>query len=488
MAISDKRDKVVAVQPAGDLSPFSGLYLDRYELTMALAYRKAGRADEPAVFDYFFRQLPFGGGYAVFAGLGTLVEALEAFRFGPDECAFLRHDGFPDDFLDYLRGFAFRGSIWAPPEGEPVFPIEPIVRVEGGLLETQIIETLLLNVVNFQTLIATKAARCRAAAAGRAVSEFGFRRAHGLGARWASRAACIGGASTTSNLDAARAGALRTAGTMAHAFVQSYEREIDAFRCYAHVHGSRTILLLDTYDTLRSGLPNAITIARELESRGAALAGVRLDSGDLAYLSVRVREGLDQAGFPNVKIVASNQLDEYVIRSLLGQGAPIDIFGVGTSLATGMPDAALDGIYKLAAVTESPRIKCSESVTKTTLPGRKTVTRFRDDQGHFRADAVHFASDPPPRIMVHPHEPHPRLDLSSWTAEPLQRRVVADGRVEHPLPGVEEAAAYARQREQALPPEHRRFENPHRYKVGLSPELRSGRDLLLAEKQQNHLP
>lgn len=455
---------------------------------MALAYWRDGRAEEPAVFDYFFRRLPFGGGRAVFAGLGTLLEALADFRFGEDECAFLRDDGFPADFLVYLRSFSFRGAIWAPPEGEPVFPLEPLVRVEGGLLETQIIETLLLNILNFQTLVATKAARCRQAAAGRPVSEFGLRRAQGLGGRWASRAACIGGAATTSNLDAARASGLATAGTMAHAFVQSYDSELTAFRRYADIHGGATVLLLDTYDTLHSGLPHALTVARELQARGAALAGVRLDSGDLAYLSIRVREELDRAGLPDVRIVASNQLDEYVIRSLIQQGAPIDVFGVGTALATGMPDAALDGIYKLAAAGGVPRVKCSDTVTKATLPDRKAVTRFRDRDGCFRADAIHLASEAPPASMLHPYEPGRRLDLSSWHGEPLHRLVLRDGRMAEPLPDVGAAAVHARQREQALPPEHLRFENPHAYKVGLSPALAAARDRLLAEKQTRNLP
>ncbi|RME92396.1 MAG: nicotinate phosphoribosyltransferase [Verrucomicrobia bacterium] len=466
--------------PASKTPPlFSGLYTDRYELSMAWVYWREGRADTPAVFDYFFRTLPFHGGYAVFAGAATLVEALEQFRFGEGEREFLRREGFDPEFVEALREFRFRGSIWMPPEGEVVFPLEPVARVEGGLLETQLIETLLLNVLNFQTLIATKAARCVEAARGRIVSEFGLRRAQGLAGRWASRAAAIGGCASTSNLDAARRYGLRSAGTMAHAFVQSHGDELAAFRAYAEVHGSNTVLLLDTYDTLRSGLPNAITVARELAARGQRLAGVRIDSGDLAYQARAVRQALDAAGFPDVKIVASNQLDEFLIRSLLEQGAPIDVFGVGTALAAGLPEAALDGVYKLAECDGRPCLKRADGLAKQTLPGRKAVSRYRDADGRFAADAIHLADEPPPDRMIHPHDPMRRLKLEGWQAEPLLRPVVENGRPVAALPDVSAAAAHARERLAALPAEHHRFENPHVYKVGISPRLAALREELM---------
>jgi nicotinate phosphoribosyltransferase len=462
-------------------APVSGLYADRYELTMACAYWRDGRADELAVFDYFFRSLPFDGGYAIFAGANSLVEVLADFQFGPEQLEFLRDDGFDSEFLRYLDRFRFQGSIWMPPEGEPVFPLEPVARVEGGLLEAQIVESLLLNVLNFQTLIATKAARCRHAAQGRTISEFGLRRAQGIGGRWASRAACIGGCDSTSNLDAAFRYGLRSAGTMAHSFVQSYGDELTAFRKYAEVHGSNTVLLLDTYDTLGSGLPHAITVARELAARGERLAGVRLDSGDLAYLSRAVRAALDEAALGAVKVMASNKLDEYVIRSLLDQNAPIDVFGVGTALAAGLPDGALDGVYKLAACGGQPRMKRSEGLAKATLPGRKTVARFCDRNGGFRADAIHLTDEPAPARMLHPHDPTQELDLSGWNAEPLLRPVFQAGRPAQTLPDVSAAADYARQRETLLPVEHRRFENPRHYKVGIGPRLASLRDSMLAQ-------
>lgn len=467
-------------QALGEAPPvLSGLYTDRYELSMAWAFWRAGRANEPAVFDYFFRTLPFHGGYATFAGAGTLVAALDQFRFENRELTFLHKHGFSSDFLDYLQSFRFRGSIWMPAEGEPVFALEPVARVEGTLIEAQLIETLLLNVLNFQTLVATKAARCRDAARGRALSEFGLRRAHGLGGLWASRAACIGGCTSTSNMEAAALYGLQTAGTMAHSFVQSYEDELTAFRAFAHVHGSNTVLLLDTYDTLHSGLPNAIVVGRELAARGQKLAGVRLDSGDLAYLSREVRKALDAAGLGEVKIIASNQLDEFVIRSLLEQGAPIDIFGIGTALAAALPDGALDGVYKLAECNGKPRMKYTAGLVKQTLPGRKTVSRYTDADGWFRADAIHLVDEPPPDRMIDPHDPTRRLWLAQWQPEPLLNLVVKDGEPVAPLPDVHAAAEYARARADRLPPEHRRFENPHIYKVGISPRLAALRDELV---------
>lgn len=458
---------------------FSGLYTDRYELSMAWVYWREGRAETPAVFDYFFRTLPFGGGYAVFAGAATLVEALQQFRFGEAELEFLRREGFEPAFVEALRQFEFRGSVWMPPEGEVVFPFEPVARVEGGLLETQLIETLLLNVLNFQTLIATKAARCVHAARGRVVSEFGLRRAQGPAGRWASRAAAIGGCASTSNLDAARRYGLSSAGTMAHAFVQSYQEELAAFRAFAQVHGSNTVLLLDTYDTLRSGLPNALIVARELAARGQRLAGVRIDSGDLAHQARLVRNTMDAAGLQDTKIVVSNQLDEFLIRSLLEQDAPIDVFGVGTALAAGLPEAALDGVYKLAMCAGRPCLKRADGLAKQTLPGRKAVSRYQDGEGRFRADAIHLADEPPPERMIHPHDPTRRLKLEGWRAAPLLRPVIQHGRPVAPLPGVAEAAAYARERLTALPAEHHRFEHPHLYPVGISPHLAALREELM---------
>jgi len=448
---------------------FCGLYTDRYELAMAAAYWRADRAEETACFDYSFRSLPFGGGFAVFAGLATLVERLRDFRYSPAQLDFLERDGFERAFLEHLAGFRFRGSVRAPREGEPVFPGEPVATIEGGLLECQLVETLVLNVLNFQTLVATKAARCRLAAGKRLLSEFGLRRSHGQGGLWASRAAIVGGFDTTSNMEAAFREGLPAAGTMAHAFVQSYDSELEAFRAYAREHGSKTALLLDTYDTLGSGLPNAIKVARELETQGAALAGVRLDSGDLGALAGKVRRELDAAGLEGVKIAVSDRLDERVIARLVGEGAPIDFFGVGTALATGRPDAALDGVYKLALCGGKPRLKASETPEKATLPGRKTVWRYADADGVYRADLIALAEDPnpPATVAVMPEE----LRGASLAETELLRAVVADGEPVEPLPSATEAAAYAREALDKLPAECKDLERPADYFVDVSEAL-----------------
>lgn len=446
---------------------------------MAYSYWKSGRAEELAVFDYFFRRLPYDGGYAVFAGLETLVELLAAYRFHDNDLRFLEEEGFEKDFLDYLSKFQFQGTILSPPEGEIVFPNEPIARVEGGLVETQLIETLLLNVLNFQSLIATKACRCRVVAGDKSLSEFGLRRAQGLAGRWASRAAVVGGFDSTSNLDAAKRYGIQSTGTMAHSFVQSFESELEAFRDFAKTHKSGTVLLVDTYDTLESGLENAITVAKELAKEGHSLKGVRLDSGDLAYLSKRVRSRLDSAGLSEVKIVVSNQIDEYLIRSLFDQGAKIDVFGIGTSLATGHPDAALDGVYKLSQVADKPKIKFSDSIGKVTLPGVKTVTRFQDVNGYFAGDAIHLDSESVPEIMIHPSETQKHLSLTGFTSSPLLTKVVERGKSCHQLVNSIGASTYRKERLSKLPTEHLRIENPHTYKVGLSTQLLELRTNLL---------
>ncbi len=448
-----------------------GLYTDRYQLEMALAYWQEGRREEKACFDYFFRKNPFGGAFTVFAGLDTLLKAVQAFRFPQPTLAYLEACGFPGKFLKYLVDFRFKGRIYAMREGEIVFPLEPLLRVEGNLIETQVIETLILNVLNFQSLIATKAARCCRLAGDRAVSEFGLRRAQGLGGIWGSRAAVIGGCASTSNLEAGRLYDLPIVGTMSHSFVQSYGDELEAFRAFARVHCSNTVLLLDTYDTLRSGIPNAIRVAQEMAQRGDTLRGVRLDSGDLAYMSAMARRQLDEAGFDQVAVVVSNQIDEWIIRSLNEQGAAIDIFGVGTKLAVGHPDAALDGVCKLSLVNGQPRMKLSDTRIKATLPGRKTVTRFKDGKGRFKADAIHLATEDIPDRMIHPYEPKKQMSLQDLTPEPLLTQVLDGDAVMNPARSVQEIASHVRKRIGQLPGEHLRLENPHTYRVGISPGL-----------------
>ncbi|MCS7049178.1 MAG: nicotinate phosphoribosyltransferase [Verrucomicrobiae bacterium] len=461
-----------------------GLWVDRYELSMAWVYWREGRAREPATFDYFFRTLPFGNGYAVFAGAATLVEWLESYRFDEEACGFLSRQGFPPEFLDYLRGWRFGGTVWTAREGEVVFPWEPVARVTGGLLEAQLIETLLLNVLNFQTLIATKAARCCEAAAGRFVSEFGLRRAQGLGGLWASRAAVIGGCVSTSNMAAAARYDVPSAGTMAHSFVQSYEDELTAFRKFAEVHGSNTVLLLDTYDTLRSGLPHAITVARELAARGQRLMGVRLDSGDLGALAKAVRAGLDAVGLREVKILVSNQLDERAIARLVAEGAPIDGFGVGTLLATGQPDAALDGVYKLAECGGRPRMKISEGLSKANLPGRKLVRRYEDGEGKFVGDVICLETEPVGEEVERLDEELPVPRVAGLEGESVLVPVMVNGEaVAENLVSVRAAAAYGRARREKLPVGVRRLEHAARYPVGMSAGLARLREQLVVESR-----
>ena len=465
----------------GKMLRVSGLYTDFYQLSMSQAYYLSGRKTEKAIFDYFFRKLPFDGGYAVFAGLEVLLEQIESLKFGEDDLEYLAVQGFDQQFLQYLRSFKFEGNIYSAREGDLVYPTRPVAIVEASLIEAQILETLLLNFLNYQTLIATKASRMRQAAGDRHLIDFGMRRAHGPAALHASRAAIIGGFNATSNVEAAKEYNIPVSGTMAHSFIQSFDDELQAFRNYAEKWPHDCILLVDTYDTLKSGVPNAVRVAREMEKQGHRLKGIRLDSGDLAYLAKKSRVLLDEAGLPYVKIAVSNQLDEYVIRSLLGQDAPIDVFGVGTSLVTGQPDAALDGVYKLAFVADKPRIKLSESIAKVTLPFKKQVHRiYNGEHMALGAECISLWDEREVTQMFHPFEPGKFFRFSNHKTEPLLHQVMAKGKRISPPRSLDEIAAYSKARLQQLPLEYKRFENPHRYKIGLSRELKDSRDQLIA--------
>lgn len=449
----------------------SGLYTDMYELAMAEAYFKEKKQDDRACFDYFFRKLPFAGGYVIFCGLGELLPVIETLHFNSDEINWLHKQGFDKDFLSWLEAFRFKGTIRSMPEGEITFPLEPLLQVEGSLAEVQLIETLLLNYLNFQSLIATKAARMRYAAGDRHLSEFGLRRAQSLGGISASRAAIAGGFDSTSNMYSAKKYDIKAVGTMAHSFIQSQEDELTAFRKFAEAEPHNCTLLVDTYDTLKSGIPNAIKVAKEMREKEQQLQGIRLDSGDLAYLSKRGRKMLDDAGFPDVQIVVSNQLDEYLIKSLLEQKAPIDVFGVGTSLAAGQPDAALDGVYKLSEINGQPKIKLSENIQKVTLPGAKQVYRYIDEAGYFLADAIALSKDGIPNKMIHPYDSEKTMILDTKMATPLLNKIMENGKsllkTYHP----KDVAIFAQKKLQLLPEEHKRFNNPHIYKVGISEPL-----------------
>ncbi len=449
----------------------SGLYTDMYELAMAEAYFKEKRQDAPTCFDYFFRKLPFGGGYIIFCGLGELLPVIQTLHFNSNEIDWLHKQGFNSNFLSWLEAFRFKGTVRSMKEGEIAFPLEPLLTVQGGLAEVQLIETLLLNYLNFQSLIATKAARIRYAAGEKYLSEFGLRRAQALGGISASRASIAGGFNSTSNMFASKRYGLKAVGTMAHSFIQSQKNELTAFRRFSEAEPDNCTLLVDTYNTLKSGIPNAIIVAKEMQQKGLQLKGIRLDSGDLAYLSKKARRLLDDAGLESVEIIVSNQLDEYLIKSLLEQKAPIDSFGVGTSLATGQPDAALDGVYKLCEINGEPKLKLSENIQKVTLPGIKQVYRYMDESTNFLADAIGLSNDPVPAKMIHPYDTDKSMPLDIKMATPLLNKVMENG--ESLLEDYEpkDVADFVQKRLQQLPEEHKRFNNPHTYKVGISEAL-----------------
>lgn len=461
-----------------------GLYTDFYELTMAQGYFENGWAKKKACFDYFFRTLPFDGGYLVFAGLSDFIDLLQRFTFSTDDLKYLRSKGFSADFLNYLKSFKFSGDIYSCREGEIVFPNEPLVRIESNIIEGQLIETLLLNVLNFESLIATKASRIVFAAKGNKVVDFGLRRAQGLGGIHASKAAIIGGVEATSNVLAAKQFNLNVSGTQAHSWIESFNDELAAFRKYAEIYPDNCVLLVDTYNTLSSGVPNAIKIAAEMKEIGKELKAIRLDSGDLAYLSKNARAELDKAGFKDVKIAVSNQLDENIIQSLLYQNAPIDIFGVGTNMITGKEDAALDGVYKLSFFDGKPRMKISDNIEKTLLPGMKKVSRYSDKEGYFYADTIMEVKERAPRVMTHPYYPEKKLKLGGLKSEDLLKPTVRKGISKRANDSASELARYVTNRLSKLPSEHKRFENPHIYKVGVSTELLRRRNSMMRERKK----
>ncbi|MGB8216045.1 MAG: nicotinate phosphoribosyltransferase [Candidatus Methanoperedens sp.] len=364
------------------------LRTDLYQLTMMQAYWKS-RHNPEATFDYFVRKIPFGS-YLITAGLTYILDYIENLRFGDDDIEYLMAQGFDPGFLGHLRDFRFTGDILAMPEGSIAFPLEPIIRVTAPIIEAQLIETFLLNKMNFSTLIATKASRVVYAAKGRSIAEFGLRRAQGDGHLEATRATYIGGCASTSNVMAGKKLGIPVSGTMAHSFVTSFDHEIDSYRAYADAFPKKCFLLIDTYNSIE-GAKKAVIVGKELEKKGERLLGVRLDSGDLAELSKHVRKILDDSGLDYVKIVASGDLNEWKIEELMKKSAKIDMFGVGTELITGRPTPALDGIYKLSDVVEHgkhiPKMKLSEETVKATLPGKKRVWRYFDD-GKFKKDII----------------------------------------------------------------------------------------------------
>lgn len=479
--------------------PFGpALFTDLYQLTMMQGYFVSGLHTQDATFDLSYRRNPYRGGYAVWAGLEPALDYLSGLRFGEADLAYLDSLRlFRPDFLAALRGWRFTARVTAFPEGSVVFPHEPLLTVRGPLWEAQLVETALLNVLNFQTLIATKAARClhaaQSGAHGGEVVEFGARRAQGPdGALGAARAAVIGGASGTSNVEAAARYGLRVTGTHAHAWVESFPDELSAFRAYAALYPDATTLLLDTFDTLRSGLPNALTVARELRSAGHELRGVRLDSGDLAYLSAQVRAALDDAGFPDVRIIASNDLSEFVIQSVIQGGGRVDVYGIGTQLATGGGDGggALGGVYKLVALGGQDRMKLTGDPAKTSVPGTKRVWRARDGANRYALDVVagqdEAAPQPGERVSdpANPMRSRRLPDGLDWTDPRVT--VMDAGRRTRPPGSLPELQARAHAELTALPDGTRRLLNPHTYHVSLSAALQGRRDALITDLRDRH--
>lgn len=462
-------------------SNFWGLYTDFYELTMAQGYFFCGKKDDTATFNYFFRTNPYQGGFTIFAGLQDFLKMLLNYRFSESDINYLAEHGFKKEFLKYLSEFRFTGQIQSAREGEIMFPNEPVLQVEGNIIECQLIESMLLNILNFESLIATKAFRIKLVAGERIFTDFGLRRAQGFGALHGSRAAVIGGASSTSNVLAGKVFGIPVTGTQAHSWIQSFNNELDAFRAFAKIHPENTVLLVDTFDTLKSGIPNAIRIAKEMENEGHRLKAIRLDSGDLAYLSKKARKMLDEAGLEQVKIIASNQLNEHVVKSLLqDQNAPIDAFGIGTELITGKSDAALDGVYKLTGINGQPKMKFSENIEKITLPCKKQVYRCFDSYGTFYRDAILLADENPDDadFIYHPLYPERYTKIGHLEKQSLLETVVKNGEILAKQETADEIHQYLLKRAALLPEEHKRFISPHIYKVGISKKLMETRNAL----------
>lgn len=454
------------------------LHTDLYQINMTESYWADDMHERKAVFEVFFRNLPFGNGYAIFAGLERILAYLKDFHFSESDLAYLKNElDFQDDFLEYLKGIRFTGDVYSMVEGELVFANEPIIRVETTLAEAQLIETALLNIVNYQTLIATKASRIKQVVKDEVVMEFGSRRAQEMDAAiWGARAAVIGGIEATSNVRAGKLFGIPVAGTHAHAMVQAYKSEYEAFHAYAKRH-KNCVFLVDTYNTLKIGIPTAIQVAKELGDQ-INFNGIRLDSGDIAFLSKEARKMLDEAGFTNVKIVVSNDLDEYTILNLKAQGAKVDVWGIGTKLITAYDQPALGAVYKIVSI-ENERgemedtIKISSNVEKVTTPGQKKLYRIIDrENGRAEGDYITMHDEDPTtekRIkMFHPVHTFVSKFVTNFDAVNLHVKVVENGEVIYKNPTLNEMRQYAHDNLDLLWDEYKRSLNPEEYPVDLS--------------------
>ena len=464
---------------------------DFYELTMSAGYLEEGYQDKICVFDMFFRRVPDGGGFAIMAGLEQFIQAVDNLHFTQEDLEYLRSTGvFSERFLEYLKDFRLHCNIWAIREGVPIFPHEPIVTVEGPTIECQLLETLLLVTFNHQCLIATKANRIVRSASGRPVMEFGARRAQGYDAAYyGARASYIGGCGSTSCVMAARDFGIPASGTMAHSWVQMFPSEYDAFKKYAELYPNACMLLVDTYSVLKSGVPNAIRVFDEvLKPMGKRPLGIRIDSGDIAYLSKKARRMLDEAGYPDCTICASNSLDEYLVRDLISQGARVDSFGIGENMITAKSDPVFGGVYKLAAVKNEdgsyqPKIKISESSEKLTIPGLKKVWRIFDEDGKAMADYITLYDEEVSTehgiTLFDPVETWKERTYVNCTAQCISTPIYVEGKRVYECPSLQQVKAFCKEQLATLWDEVKRFENPHGYYVDLSQKLWETRQELL---------
>ena len=459
------------------------LLTDFYQLTMMNGYLRHEKDEEIAVFDVFFRQNDMIT-YSLACGLEQVVEYILNLNFGEEEIAYLKGLGvFSQEFLDYLKDFKFTGDVYAVPEGTVVFPGEPILTVKAPIMQAQLIETAILNIMNFQTLIATKSAKINYAAKGDTVMEFGLRRAQAPDAGiYGARAAVIGGCAVTSNVLAGKMFDIPVSGTHAHSWVMNFKDEYTAFMEYAKIYPDNALLLVDTYDTLKQGVPNAIKVFDYLKSQGHKPRGIRLDSGDLAYLSKKAREMLDQAGHFDAIICASGDLDEYSINSLKNQGAKINLWGVGTRLITSLDMPALGGVYKLAAIIDkdgnvTPKIKLSNNTAKITNPGFKNIYRVYDKAtGKAEADFIYLRNEEPidtskPLVLTHPTERWKKITFENYELRSLQVEIIKGGKLVYDMPTLKEIKSYATKELESFWDEYKRLDRPHLYKVDLSDGL-----------------
>ena len=467
------------------------MLIDFYELTMANSYFVHNK-NEIATFDLFFRSNPDKGGYSVMAGLEQVIDYIEELSFDDEDIQYLRGKGiFDEAFLDYLKNFKFTSTIHAIKEGTPIFPHEPVLTVTGPIIECQLVETMLLLTINHQSLIATKTSRIVSAAEGRLVMEFGSRRAQGYdAANFGARAAYIAGAVGSANTLTDRLYHIPALGTMAHSYVQSFDSEYDAFLAYAKTYPDHTILLVDTYSTLNSGIPNAIKVFKNfLEPNGKRLKGIRIDSGDLTYLSIEARKLLDEAGLHDCKITLSNSLDEYLIQELVRQKASVDSFGVGERLITSKSDSVFGGVYKLSALTENgklmPKMKLSDNVQKTTIPGQKDLFRLYDEEGMAIADVITLRGeviDPKkPYLLFDPDFPWKQKEVSNFTVRRLLEPIFIDGKRVYEKPTLLEIREHHQKEMKTLWDAIKRFDFPHQYYVDFSKPLWDLRDKMLKD-------